>query len=293
MKRLLLAIAFAFLALLPGSSPSGAAQICVGSGATWHCNGKPFPGASGSFQQPKAAWVGNGGVWKPFYSTPAVSASNVFGSTSAGAGSGTPSTTTSPNTTLSGSYFPSASFSWGCTANCTGISINNAANQNPIWSATLSASCNSSNTANSTWRVVATDGIGYQATSNNINVQLTFTNTTPCLGPFGLTTSGSSGSGSGFSNSYTMTGTASVTGFTGGPVSGSMSYSWTYVSGVTGSITGGSTASMNFTSGTQTCPPATVCNVSSKWNVHVVDLVSGQSSDAQVTMTYEYANNNG
>lgn len=295
MKRILLALAFAVLALLPGSSPTHAAQICVGSGASWHCSAKPWPGAGGTFRAPKAAWVGNGGTWKPFYSTPSVSASNVGGSVTDATGTGTPNTSAqSPNTTLSGSYFPTVGFNWACSANCTGISISNSVAQNPSWSATLSASCQSSNTANSTWSVTATDGIGYQAVSNNITVSLTYTNNKACLGPFTLVTSGSSGSGSGFSNTYTWNGSASVTGFNGGPVSGNMSYSWTYVSGDTAASTSGSsTANLSFHSTTQTCPVATVCNTSSKWNVHVVDLVSGQSADAQVTMTYEYANNNG
>jgi hypothetical protein len=300
MRKFLIAIAFAALALLSGTATrTDAASLCVGAGGTWHCSGKPYIGDAGAYRTPKNGYVGVGGLWKPFYSTIGASASSVAGSASGAAASGTVATTSSlPNTVISGTPIGVVAYFWSCTAGpCP--SIVSQGDLNPRFSASVgSASCQSSVTTNSTWYVAATDAIGTTVNSNNINVALTWNNTTSCVGPFTVSASnsfynaGECNGGASHSCPFTWLGNSTVT-ISGGPVSGNMSYSWTYVSGVTPTSTSGTNTANFGMSKSSTCPPATSCTESSTWNVHVIDLVSGYTADAQAQFFGDFLNNTG
>lgn len=112
------------------------------------------------------------------------------------------------------------------------------------------------------------------------------------LGAFTVAANNYAGSGSGTSSSFPWNGSSTASVGSGGPTSGDFTYLWTYVTGGVYSHSGENTATLNI-SHTGSCPAASTVTDSTTWNIHMVDNVSGQSSDKQVTFSYQYTNNSG
>jgi hypothetical protein len=151
---------------------SGVANGTTSSGvsATWACtitDTVTGATAAANFAVGPFAWQNT----IPAFTNPVVSASDVsdtiFGFGSAfGTASGT--TSVSISGTTSGSF----SYSWSRTTASEGISINNAALENPTWSCAVSQGGVGTDVHQETWQIVVTDTVSGLTGSTTINVYL-------------------------------------------------------------------------------------------------------------------------
>ena len=257
-------------------------------GSTWALANQVYFWTGSAWQAASRIWRWDPtNNWQMVYSTPLPSFSNVVGSNSGLAVSGT---VTTPNAAVSigGGFSGAASYAWTFVSGSSALVISSSGVSNPSWTSTLQAA----GTLSAAWQLLLTDTTTGATQTTSGTISTTWTNTETALSVSGTNGAGSITVASGPASGTVQTGVGgTAAGCTPSGGSGSYSsFSWTFITGDSGIGISSSSVQNPTWSKAMSAAAGTTNSTSATWQVLVTDS-EGHTASTQITVTLTITSN--